>query len=154
MRNDFQRLCRSMAILVVLGGGIAVLTSTQMTRTALAVDYCSYCSPFYDYCEHACDLNFLDCIQSPTPNCSELLDQCSYGCQASYGLCTANCATTPPSGGPGGRTKTPCEQSCYASRSECTANQGIPDVEECIDGGGSVVFCCHQAFSDCMIACG
>ncbi|HEY5839071.1 MAG TPA: hypothetical protein VIT19_08550 [Pyrinomonadaceae bacterium] len=155
MRKDLFRLFRRVAILGVLGFGLFMVSNSPMTPVTLADDYCSYCQPFYNQCMSWCEGNYWNCIWSSPPgtDCVSPYESCTNGCYANQLFCQENCSGGGGGGGGGGTQKSPCELACYSARASCFGNHGIPDVEDCINEGGTYVVCCNSAFYDCMSNC-
>lgn len=156
MKKDILRLCRRIAILAVLSSSTAILTSPPMTSRVFADNLCGYCQPYYNYSVQRCNDSWFECLNDNPgySNCFDLYESCLTSAQAYNTSCLASCETTPPHPPPLGRTKSPCQQACYAWVDDCMESGGVPDVEDCIDSGGSAPYCCVQTFHDCMDGCG
>jgi hypothetical protein len=154
MRRDVFRLVRRLAILITFGGCVIVATSSRVTNTVTALDWCQYCDSSHGYCTQWCAEEYDWCRDhTPWVDCTNQLYWCVWSCDQQKTFCQQNCSTGNPPGGGGGHTKSQCEVGCYAARNSCIGNQGIPDVEDCINGGGNVPVCCNQAFFDCIAGC-
>jgi hypothetical protein len=135
--------------LLTLGILAACLWFFTTSRPAYAFASCESCSENFYYASYQCDIGNWPVSSS--------WEDCMREARATRDSCLNWCDFAGPGGGGGAgsqsRTKTPCMQACHAARSECRTNQGIPDVEDCLATGESAIFCCHQAFSDCMSNC-
>ena len=92
------------------------------------------------------------------PSCQAACENTWNQCTFNAGMGETNCflTCTPGSGGGGtggGLTKTPCVNACYAQRTQCFGNQGIPDAEDCINEGTAYPICCYNQFQDCLAGC-
>jgi hypothetical protein len=146
--------------LLTLGILAACLWFVSRPVPAYATGTCESCFEAYADAMRQCDVDYDECMSGPSA-CSAAWQNCRDTASSALDACLTNCTWATPGGGGGGgggggRTRTPCEQACYTMRSECQANGGNPndpDVEDCLANGGTVIWCCHLAYSACMESC-
>lgn len=155
-RQRWLRLISRVCALAILS---VVLVHAWSGRNAGAqVQSCSACSATYYSALVTCTNSYNSCTQGEFI-CGLLYAFCQNDALIARDNCFTFCGYNPPGGGGGGggggaTGKSPCQQQCYADRADCIANGGNPYVQDCINSGETVPFCCVQAFTECMDGCG
>lgn len=155
-RRTRRKLVGKILTLLILAGCLWFVRS----QPAYAFATCESCAENFYMAMNTCDMAYNDCMAGggSTSGCYPTWLTCSDNAKTARDACVGGCTFASPGGsggggGGGGRTKTPCEQACYALRHDCASNGGNPDIQECLDSGETVIWCCHLQFTDCMAGC-
>lgn len=140
------------ALTLAVLGGCTFFFATP--RIVVGEDiYCESCEGSYFAAVANCEAQLTACMMSYDQSYCEAQEiQCLVNAGQGRDGCASGCAWRPTSGGGGHMTKTPCQQACYAARVDCHQN-GSPDIEDCLNSGETIIWCCHQPFLDCMAGC-
>jgi hypothetical protein len=155
LKPTMRKLYVKLVTLGILAGCLWWVSSPRSVR---AFATCESCSEAYAYAMHACDQAYDDCTSSPA-QCQQDWQNCFDNASSAASGCFWGCTWADPGGshssstGVGGRLKNPCQRACYSLNTTCFAHDGVGYVDDCLNEGGTVVGCCHQAFVDCMGGC-